>query len=47
MAPRPFTARRKRLLAWAAAAAVLALVFLAYLRPSMVFSVANQLWNCF
>lgn len=39
--------RTRRLLGWAAAALVLALVFLAYLRPSMVFSVANQLWNCF
>jgi type II secretory pathway component PulM len=46
MTPRS-TARRKRLLAWAAAVLVLALVFAAYLRPAMVFSMANQLWNCF
>ena len=39
--------RPKRLLAWAAAALALALVFLAYLQPSMVLSVANQLWSCF
>jgi type II secretory pathway component PulM len=46
MTPRS-TARRKRLLAWAAAALVLALVFAAYLRPAKVFSLANQLWSCF
>jgi hypothetical protein len=43
-APRP---NSKRLLAWAAALVALALVFAAYLRPSMVFSIAGQLWNCF
>ena len=45
MAPR--AARLKRLLAWAAAAAALALVFAAYLQPALAFSIANQLWSCF
>jgi hypothetical protein len=45
MAPR--TARFLRWLAWATALLVLALVFATYLRPSMVFSIAGQLWNCF
>lgn len=26
---------------------VLGLVFLAYLRPEMAFTLANQLWSCF
>jgi hypothetical protein len=43
----PRIARFKRLLAWAAALLALALVFAAYLRPAMVFSVASQLWSCF
>ena len=38
---------RRRTLAWAAAAAVLAAVFAAYLRPDMAVTLANQLWNCF
>ncbi len=37
----------RRGLAWAAAAAVLLLVFAAYLRPDLAFSLANQLWACF
>lgn len=31
----------------AAGGAVLALVFLSYLRPEMAFTLANQLWSCF
>lgn len=38
---------RRRTLAWVAAAAVLAAVFAAYLRPDMAVTLANQLWNCF
>jgi hypothetical protein len=30
-----------------AVTAVLLLVFAAYLRPEMAFTLANQLWNCF
>ena len=37
----------RRGLAWAAAAATLVLVFAAYLRPGLVFTLANQLWACF
>ena len=36
-----------RVLIWAGAAAALALVFMAYLRPDVAVSLANQLWNCF
>jgi len=36
-----------RALAWAAAAAVLLLVFAAYLRPDLALTLANQLWACF
>ena len=43
----PRAHRLKRLLAWAAALLALALVFAAYLRPAMVFSIAGQLWSCF
>ncbi|NML14219.1 hypothetical protein [Azohydromonas caseinilytica] len=43
----PRAARLRRLLAWAAALLALALVFTAYLQPSMAFSIASQLWNCF
>jgi len=32
---------------WGAAIAVLLLVFAAYLRPELAFTLANQLWNCF
>jgi len=37
----------RRGLAWAAAAVALALVFAAWTRPEMAFTLANQLWNCF
>jgi hypothetical protein len=37
----------RRVLAWAAAAVVLLLVFAAYLRPDVAVTLANQLWNCF
>lgn len=37
----------RRALAWVAALVVLALVFLSYLSPGMVFTLANQVWNCF
>lgn len=37
----------KRLLLYAAVAAVLALVFLAYLQPSFVFDLANRIILCF
>ncbi len=34
--------------AWmTAAGAVLGLVFLAYLKPDMAFTLASQLWSCF
>ena len=36
-----------RLGIWVAAGIVMVLVFLAYLRPEMAFTLANQLWNCF
>ncbi|NKI93654.1 hypothetical protein [Rhizobacter sp. SG703] len=36
-----------RLAIGVAAAAVLLLVFAAYLRPEMAFALANQLWSCF
>jgi hypothetical protein len=39
--------RSRQLIAWAAAAAALLLVFAAYLRPGLVVTLANQLWNCF
>lgn len=37
----------RRGMAWTAAGAVLLLVFAAYLRPDLMFSLANQLWACF
>jgi len=37
----------RRTLAWSAVAVVLALVFAAYLRPDLAFTLANQLWACF
>jgi hypothetical protein len=37
----------KRVLAWAAVAGVLLLVFAAYLRPDVTMMLATQLWNCF
>jgi len=40
--------RRSRSVAlWALAGVVLGLVFAAYLRPDLAFTLANQLWNCF
>lgn len=32
---------------WLAVGVGLVLVFAAYLRPEMAFTLANQLWNCF
>ncbi len=37
----------RRGLAWTAAAAALLLVFIAYLRPDLAVTLANQLWACF
>jgi hypothetical protein len=37
----------RRMALWCAAAAALLLVFLAYLRPDVAFTLAQQLWNCF
>ena len=37
----------KRAAAWAAALAVLSLVFAAYLQPQLMVELANQLWACF
>lgn len=37
----------RRALAWAAAAAALALVFVAYLNPHTVVDLANRVWACF
>ena len=39
--------RLRRSVAWIAAAAVLLAVFVAYLRPDLAMTLANQLWNCF
>lgn len=36
-----------RMLIWLAVGVGLVLVFVAYLRPEMAFTLANQLWNCF
>jgi hypothetical protein len=36
-----------RVLAWAAGAAVLAAVFLAYLDPDLAFDLASRAWACF
>lgn len=41
------TIRLRPLLAWAAAAVVLALVFAAYLDPHLAVDLANRLWSCF
>jgi hypothetical protein len=38
---------KQRVLVWGAAAMALVLVFAAYLRPDLAFTLANQLWNCF
>jgi hypothetical protein len=37
----------RRGLAFAAAAVALLLVFAAWLKPDMAFTLANQLWSCF
>ena len=42
---RPASPRRIAL--WAGALAALAAVFVLYLRPQFVVTLANQLWNCF
>lgn len=39
--------KRRRFIAWTAAAVVLAAVFAAYLRPELAVTLANQIWNCF
>lgn len=39
--------RTQRALAWAVSAGALLAVFAAYLRPDIVFTLANQLWACF
>ena len=37
----------KKLLIWAAVAAVLSAVFMAYIRPEFMVELANQVWLCF
>jgi hypothetical protein len=37
----------RRAVGWLGAAVVLTLVFAAYLRPDVVITLAQQLWNCF
>jgi hypothetical protein len=37
----------RRGIVWSGAVALLLLVFAAYLRPGLVVTLANQLWNCF
>ncbi len=37
----------KRMLVWAAAAAALTAVFMAYLQPDLVVDLANRVWSCF
>ena len=37
----------RRALPWAALAVALTAVFVAYLRPDVAVTLANQLWNCF
>jgi hypothetical protein len=37
----------RRSLAWTLAALVLGAVFMAYLRPDLIVTLANQIWNCF
>jgi hypothetical protein len=39
--------RAKRLVAWTAAAAVLAAVFALYTRPQMMVALADMIWACF
>ena len=40
-------ARARALLAWAAAAAVLAGVFALYTRPQMMVALGDMIWACF
>jgi hypothetical protein len=42
---RPAPARRIAL--WAGALAALLAIFLLYLQPDLVLTLANQLWSCF
>jgi hypothetical protein len=37
----------RRIAIWAAASGLLVLVFLAYLRPDVAMTLAQQLWACF
>lgn len=37
----------RRVLLWAGVGVALAAVFAAYLRPDVMVTLANQLWNCF
>lgn len=41
------TMKLRRVFIWLAAALALLTVFLAYLRPDVAMTLANQLWNCF
>ncbi|MEF7617436.1 hypothetical protein V4F39_26225 [Aquincola sp. MAHUQ-54] len=41
------TPRLRRAAGWAVAAAVLAAVFMAYLQPTLMRDLADQLWSCF
>jgi hypothetical protein len=38
--------RWRRALAWGAAAVALAIVFLSYLQPDLMVSLANRVWAC-
>jgi hypothetical protein len=37
----------RRVLGWLAALVALGAVFMAYLQPDLMFSLANQVWSCF
>ena len=37
----------RRSLIWFGAGLLLAAVFMAYLRPDLIVTLANQIWNCF
>ena len=39
--------KMRRILLWSAAAVALLVVFLSYLRPDVVVTLATQLWACF
>jgi hypothetical protein len=45
--PSPWRSPWLRSLRWLAVAAVLALVFAAYLSPHLVVDLANRVWACF